>query len=103
MLWAIIKKEFMHQILRSQFIFSTAISMEVLRDLSNRLAAKHVYYAMDSCYSGLGLTRGSGFSRQDVDYLEKATSSRAVQMITAGREDELAIEVNGRGSLRISS
>ncbi len=78
-------------------VFATAISMSTLRDLSNRLAAKHVYYAMDSCYSGLGLTRGAGSSSQGEEYLVQMTSSRAVQMITAGREDELAIEVDGRG------
>jgi len=78
-------------------VFATAISMATLRELSNRLAAKHVYYAMDSCYSGLGLTRGAGLSSQGEGYLDQMTSRRAVQMITAGREDELAIEVNGRG------
>jgi len=80
-------------------VFSTAISMEQLRDLSNRLPAKHVYYAMDSCYSGLGLTRGIGFSGggPDESYLANVTARRAVQMITAGREGEVAIEVQGRG------
>ena len=39
-------------------IFSSAISMHQLRDLTNRILAKHVLYVMDSCYSGLGFVRG---------------------------------------------
>lgn len=79
-------------------VFSTAIPMQQLRDLTNRLAAKHVYYAMDSCYSGLGFTRGLGIIKPGVDdYIDKVTSLRSVQMVTAGGEGEEAIEENGEG------
>lgn len=81
----------------SQRVFSTAISMEVLRDLTNRLIAKHVYYVMDSCYSGLGFIRGRGSIRQAAGYIDKITSQRAVQMITAGQAGEKAFERGGRG------
>ncbi|MEM9175330.1 MAG: caspase family protein [Myxococcota bacterium] len=77
---------------------STGISMAQLRDFSDRLRAKHVFYAMDSCYSGLGLTRGVGLVRPDeANYITKVTSQRAVQMLTAGTEGELAIERDGQG------
>ena len=79
-------------------VFSTAISMRELRALSDRLPAKHVYYAMDSCYSGLGLTRGLGVVKPGAaDYFGKVTSLRAVQMVTAGGEGEEAIERGGEG------
>ncbi len=79
-------------------VFSTAIPMQTLRDLSNRLPAKHVYYAMDSCYSGLGFTRGiSPVKLNDSEYIKKVTSLRSVQMVTAGGEGEEAIERNGQG------
>lgn len=79
-------------------VFSTAISMQELRALSDRLPAKHVYYAMDSCYSGLGLTRGLGVVKPgESDYFGKITSLRAVQMVTAGGEGEEAIERDGSG------
>lgn len=78
-------------------VFATAISMDTLRDLSNRLPAKHVYYAMDSCYSGLGFTRGAAVIPKTAGYLEKMTSRRAVQMITAGAEGEEAMEIGGQG------
>jgi hypothetical protein len=80
-------------------VFSTAISMDTVRDLSKRTPAKHVYYAIDACYSGLALTRGitrPGGGAPDV-YLQKITSVPAVQVITAGAEGEQAIEVGGQG------
>lgn len=79
-------------------VFSTAIPMSKLRELSDRLPAKHVYYAMDSCYSGLGLTRGLGIVKPGAkDYFGKVTSLRSVQMVTAGGEGEEAIEEGGEG------
>ncbi len=79
-------------------VFSTAIPMQKLRELTNRLPAKHVYYAMDSCYSGLGFTRGLGIVKPSSNnYISKVTSLRAVQMVTAGGEGEEAIERDGEG------
>jgi uncharacterized caspase-like protein len=71
--------------------------MDTLRDLSNRLPAKQVYYAMDSCYSGLGLARGISVRGNGESYVRKITSLRAVQMITAGSENEQAVERGARG------
>ena len=79
-------------------VFATAIPMQKLRELTSRLPAKHVYYAMDSCYSGLGFTRGlSVVKPSSNNYISKVTSLRAVQMVTAGGEGEEAIERNGEG------
>lgn len=33
--------------------YSTAISMRQLQDLANGIRAKHMFYAMDACFSGL--------------------------------------------------
>lgn len=78
-------------------VFATGISMDTLRDLSNRLPAKHVYFAMDSCYSGLGFLRGISAVPRTQGYIEKMLARRAVQMVTAGGEGEEAAEVGGRG------
>jgi cytohesin len=79
-------------------VFATAISMDTLRSISQRLPAKQVYYAMDSCYSGLGFTRGIAIPRKkNEDYIEKITSQPTVQMITAGAEGEQALERGGQG------
>ena len=81
-----------------QRTFSTAIPMHQLRELTNRLPAKHVYYAMDSCYSGLGFTRGLGLVKKGAsNYIDKVTSLRSVQMVTAGGEGEEVLEREGRG------
>jgi hypothetical protein len=79
-------------------VFATAIPMHQLRALTNRLPAKHVFYAMDSCYSGLGFSRALGIVRKDADdYIDKVTSLRSVQMVTAGGEGEEVIERDGEG------
>jgi len=47
--------------------YSTAISMTALREAADLIPAKHVYFVMDSCYSGLAMSRGAGaFSRGPV-------------------------------------
>ena len=38
--------------------FATGIPMDAVQDLSNRMTAKHVMYAIDACYSGISKTRG---------------------------------------------
>ena len=79
-------------------IATTGLSMATLRDLAHGLRAKHVFFAMDSCYSGLGFVRGIGVRKDpQAAFLEKLTSRRVVQMLTAGTEGELAIERDGEG------
>jgi len=76
---------------------ATAISMEQIRSLSNRISAKHILYVMDSCYSGLGLSRSYGVSAKISGYLRKVASMRAVQIITAGGKGEQVQEKDGHG------
>ena len=70
--------------------YVSGISMETVRDLSNRLAARHVYYAIDACYSG-GLMSAAG------ETLRGDPGNRSVQVLTAGTEGQQAIEEGGRG------
>ena len=78
-------------------LFSTAISMEQVRAFSRRLVAKHVFYIIDSCYSGLGLSRSGTIPPSERDYLRKITSRKAHQMLTAGGKGEQAREEGGHG------
>jgi serine protease Do len=78
-------------------IFSTAISMDQVRQFSRRLPAKHVLYLIDACYSGLGLTRSGGIPPSDRDYLNKITTRKAHQMLTAGGKGDQAHEQDGHG------
>jgi peptidoglycan/xylan/chitin deacetylase (PgdA/CDA1 family)/Flp pilus assembly protein TadD len=66
--------------------YATAVSMSELREASDLIPAKHVYFVMDSCYSGLALTRGGGNSSFDASgtYLDEVTSRVARQILTAG-------------------
>jgi len=75
----------------------TAISMEQVKSLSSRISAKHILYVMDSCYSGLGLSRSAGPSPTLSGFLRKVASMRAVQIVTAGGSGEQAQERGGHG------
>lgn len=74
----------------------TAISMTAIREATRKYSAKHVLYVFDSCYSGLGLKRSGGIKKAD-DYIKKLSSMKAVQIITAGGEDEQVGEEKGHG------
>jgi hypothetical protein len=76
---------------------ATAISMDQIKSLSSRIPAKHILYAMDSCYSGLGLNRSGGVSPEISDYLRKISSMRVVQIITAGGKGEQVQEKGSHG------
>ncbi len=45
--------------------YSTAISMHQLQELSDRVRAKHMLFALDSCFSGLLRLRGGGLDAYD--------------------------------------
>jgi len=76
---------------------STAVSMEQIRSLSSRIAAKHIIYVMDCCYSGLGLNRAAGVWPGISDYLRKVSAMRVVQIVTAGGQGEQVQEKGGHG------
>lgn len=61
-----------------------AISMTEIEYFNEIIPAKHVFWIMDACYSGLALTRSSGNSR----YIEQITSRKGRQILTAGGADE---------------
>jgi peptidoglycan/xylan/chitin deacetylase (PgdA/CDA1 family)/tetratricopeptide (TPR) repeat protein len=68
--------------------YSTAISMTSLREASDLIPAKHIYFVMDSCYSGLALTRGTGMFSKDRSYLDEISRRAARQILTAGGADQ---------------
>ncbi|MGO9337720.1 MAG: polysaccharide deacetylase family protein [Terracidiphilus sp.] len=66
----------------------TAISMTNFQDISEAIPAKHVLFVMDSCYSGLALTRGGGDLPSTQNYLNEISRREARQMFTAGEADQ---------------
>lgn len=61
-----------------------SISMTHFQDISEAIPAKHVMFVMDSCFSGLALTRGLA----QPSYLRELTSRNARELFTAGGADE---------------
>jgi hypothetical protein len=75
--------------------YSTAISMRQLQDLSERLRAKHIFFALDACFSGLLLRmRGDGTA---ADAVLEGTTAPVRQVLTAGSEGEQVVEFDGNG------
>ena len=64
-----------------------AISMTNFQDISEAIPAKHLLFVMDSCYSGLALTRGGGMPASQ-NYLQEISRREARQMFTAGGADQ---------------
>ncbi len=75
----------------------TAIAMADVRQIARRIPAKHILFAVDACYSGFAITREVPPVQVDLAYLQVATRHPAVQIITAGRKDELVMEEEGHG------
>jgi len=65
----------------------SAISMTNFQDISEAIPAKHLLFVMDSCYSGLALTRGGGMAPSQ-NYLNEISRREARQMFTAGGADQ---------------
>lgn len=72
--------------------YSTAISMTALREAADLIPAKHLYFVMDSCYSGLAMTRGGSEFSKDRSYLEEVTRRAARQILTAGGAEQLVAD-----------
>jgi uncharacterized caspase-like protein len=74
--------------------YSTAISMQQLQRLADRIRAKHMFYAMDACFSGLLLQlRGEALNDPPLEF----TTVPARQVLTAGAEGEKVVETGGHG------
>jgi len=71
------------------------ISMTLIKeDISKRIPAKHIFYVMDSCYSGLlAAKRGAPRkSNRDIDYLKEITNETSRQVLTAGSVNQQVLD-----------
>jgi uncharacterized caspase-like protein len=66
---------------------SEAVSMPQLQEVAEAMAAKHVLFVIDACYSGLGLTRGGGAGGSR-HFLADNARRQGRQMMTAGGADQ---------------
>ncbi|HCT40729.1 MAG TPA: polysaccharide deacetylase [Moraxellaceae bacterium] len=69
-----------------------AIAMTEIQNIAESLSAKHVFFVMDACYSGLGLARGAngGFLRENAKRIGR-------QMLTAGGADQMVADGGPNG------
>ncbi|MBV8467036.1 MAG: caspase family protein, partial [Burkholderiales bacterium] len=65
-------------------VATDAIPMTEIQNIGETLTAKHVFFVMDACYSGLGLTRGGG----NGGFLRDNAKRVGRQMLTAGGADQ---------------
>lgn len=75
----------------------TAIPMDEVKRIGQRLRAKHYLFVLDVCFSGFAITRDTAAARISDEYLASALREPVVQVITAGRKGERAIEEGGHG------
>ena len=65
------------------------VSMQELRETAEAMSNRHSLFIMDSCYSGFGIS----VATDSTDW----TSSRSIQMLTAGGALDRAFEADGHG------
>lgn len=78
------------------------ISMTTLKnDVAKAIPAKHIFFVMDACYSGLLLAqRGPGDQEPQadrLDYLREITRERARQVLTAGGKGQMVLDGGRNG------
>ncbi|MBL0210039.1 MAG: polysaccharide deacetylase family protein [Holophagaceae bacterium] len=66
-------------------VATDAIPMTELQNIAEAIPAKHALFIMDSCYSGLGLTRGG----PSQNFLRENAKRIGRQMLTAGGADQM--------------
>lgn len=71
---------------------------EIKNTISRKIPAKHVFYVMDACYSGLLVSRSiDQKAGRDLSYLKKITAERVRQVLTAGGKDEEVLDGGPKG------
>lgn len=78
----------------------TNISMTELKEnISKKIPAKHVFFVMDACYSGLlTATRAVDKSpRRDLAYLQEITKETVRQVLTAGSKGQEVLDGGRKG------
>ncbi len=79
-------------------VSSTCMSMNVLKHKILVMPAKHILAIFDSCYSGgIGIKGSPGRERDNWNIIWKLSKEPGRHAITAGRDNEIAVEKEGLG------
>ena len=62
---------------------------QLKEDVSKAIPAKHVFFMVDACFSGLLVTRGGSTpeTKRDLNYMLKISKEMVRQVLTAGGKD----------------
>jgi hypothetical protein len=71
--------------------------MSTIRDLSESLPAKHMLFLVDACYGGIAGQQFRSVPKITEQYVREITRERGRQIITAGDENQEAIEATQWG------
>lgn len=75
----------------------TAIPMDEIRKMGKRVPAKHIFFAIDSCFSGFAISRDITPESVNEPEIAAALEEPVVQVLTAGRKGQKAVEEEGYG------
>lgn len=73
--------------------WNTLIGWKEIIEKGNLIKAKHIFYVIDACYSGLVLSRGPAFASSR--FLTDILSRPARQVLTAGKGDQKVADAKG--------
>jgi len=73
--------------------WNTLIGWQEIIEKGNLMKAKHIFYVIDACYSGLALSRGPAFASSR--FLTDILSRPARQVLTAGKGDQKVADAKG--------
>lgn len=73
-------------------VYYSCLSMEEIKQLASRVAAKHMLFLIDACYGGLAAIQVRSLDHKTQGYFRKITAQPARQILTAGGAGEPAIE-----------
>jgi hypothetical protein len=72
--------------------FATLMPMTQIRELCAMIPAKHIFFVVDACYSGLAAVSERGLSAETEQYIGKLANLRSRQILTAGGKGEQVME-----------
>ena len=75
----------------------TAIAMDEIRKMGRRVSARHIFFAIDSCFSGFAISRDIRPEAVSDQRIAAALDEPVVQVLTAGRKGQKAVEEEGHG------
>lgn len=71
---------------------ATLLPMQQIRQVSDMIPPKHVFFAVDACYGGLAAATERGMEPSARPYAAQLASLRSRQILTAGGKGETVIE-----------